>query len=63
MLTEADQDNILYGYFPANRRLCGLDQNRTSNFFVQCCLRHIWITLSIQYSYAMLSQLDRNNIV
>ena len=56
---KVDQDKVLYGYFPAKRWLCGLSQHCTSNFLVQCCLRRIRTTLNIQYSYAMLSQLDR----
>ena len=32
MLTQADQENIVYGYFPANRWLCGLGQYCTYIF-------------------------------
>ena len=51
------------GYFPAKTYLCALDQLCTSNFLVQCCLRHNWKILTRQYSYAMLSQHGRYNIV
>ena len=63
MLNQAGQDTIVYGYFPPNRWLCGLGQHSTCNFLVQCCLWNIWITLSLQYSYAMLSQVDKHKIV
>ena len=49
--------------FPAKVYLCALAQHCTSNFLVQCCLRRIWATLTRQYSYAMLSQHGRHNIV
>ena len=62
MLAKADQDNVVYGDFPAKRRLCGLGQHCISNFLVQYCLRRIRTTLNIRYSYAMLFQLERQNI-
>ena len=46
MLTQAGQDNIVYGYFPAKRWLCSVGQNCTSNFLVQFCLSRIWTTLN-----------------
>ena len=49
-------------YFPAKTCLCTLVQHCTSNFFVQCCLRRIWTTLTRQYSYAVLSQHGQYNI-
>ena len=39
--------------FPAKVCLRALVQQCTSNFLVECCLRHIWATLTSQYSYAM----------
>ena len=51
------------GHFPAKTCLCALDQHCTSYFLVQCYLISIWTTLTGQYSYAMLSQQGRYNIV
>ena len=51
------------GYFPVKMCFCALGQHRTSNFLVQCCLRVVWTTLTRQYSYAMLSQHGRYNIL
>ena len=45
------------GYFPAKTCLCALSQHGTSNFFVQCCLRHIWKIFTKQCFYAVLSQI------
>ena len=42
---------------------CALGKHCLSNFLVQCCLRRIWTKLTKQYSYAMLSQHGRYNIV
>ena len=49
--------------FSSEKMTMRLGQYCISNFLVQFCLRRIWATLIIQYSYAMLSQLDRYNIV
>ena len=51
------------GYFSAKTCLFAQGQYCTSNFLMQCCLTRIRTTLSTQYSYAMLSQLDRHNIL
>ena len=40
------------GYFPSKSLLLAQGQYCTSNFLVQCCLRRIWTTLSIRFSYA-----------
>ena len=40
------------GYFPSKSLLRTQGQYDTSNFLVQCCLRCIWTTLSIRFSYA-----------
>ena len=40
------------GYFPSKSLLRAQSQYCTSNFLVQCCLRRIWTTLSIRFSYA-----------
>ena len=50
------------GCFPSKSLLRAQGLYCTSNFLVQCCLRCIWRTLSIQFSYAMFSQLGRHNI-
>ena len=50
-LAQADKYNII-GYFSAKTCLCALRQHWTSIFLVQFCLRHIWKTLTRQYSYA-----------
>ena len=51
------------GYFPAKTCLRAVGEHCTSNFFVQCSLRRIWTTMTRQYSYAMLPQHGRYNIV
>ena len=43
--------------------MCALTQHCTSNFLEQYCLRRIWATLTRQYSYAILPQHGRHNIV
>ena len=51
------------GYFPAKTCLCALGQHCTSIFFVECCLRRVWTTLTLQNFYRMLSQHGQYNIV
>ena len=51
------------GYFPAKMCLSALGQHCTSNFLVQCSLRNIWTILARQYSYVILCQHGRYNIV
>ena len=62
-LTQADRDNIIQVIF-LQKHFCASWANIIQVFcFVPCCLRHIWTTLTRQYSYAMLSQYDRYSIV
>ena len=49
--------------FSCKNLFLGCGPTGTSNFLVQCCLRRIWTTLSIQYSYAIQPHLNRHNIV
>ena len=49
--------------FSAKVYLYALSQHCASNFLVQCCLRHIWTTLTRQYSLAMLFQHGQHNTV
>ena len=39
-------------YFPSKSLLCPHGQYCTSNYLVQCCLRRIWTTLRLRFSYA-----------
>ena len=52
ILAQADQNKIVQVYFPSKSLLCAQGQYCTGNLLVHCCLRRIWITLSLRFSYA-----------